>query len=155
MFRLVCGVYVCPVVCTSVLLCVVVATVCAVPTTSICSSVLCARGNSKICGNFFGFEYRQLENLWELLWVRVPATRKSVGTCLGSSFGRFIFCGNLVCVRVCLDALFPQPGDSSQSLLRAPRADSRSPNRGWHQGKEPQRLGGSGRGGWSGPPNVP
>ena len=28
---------------------------------------------SKICGNLFGFESRRLENLWELVWVRVPS----------------------------------------------------------------------------------
>ena len=53
---------------------------------------------SKICGKFFGFEYRKLENLWEILRDRVPATQKSVrGLGLGvrgSSTGNSKICGN-------------------------------------------------------------
>ena len=46
---------------------------------SVGNSLGSSTGNSKICGNFFAFEYRKLKNLGEILWVRVPDTRKSGG----------------------------------------------------------------------------
>ena len=53
-----------------------------------------------------------------------------------------------------LDALSPQPGDDSQPLFWAPRADLLGPTPGRHHGKWPKRLRGSGRGRQAAPPQV-